>query len=114
MWSSGAPIGIGASRLALASNSPMIRFQAVDDAVAWSVDTGDAEDRREPVVDVHDPIAGSSAMDVPGPAHDARCPQVPFAAREVRPLPVAGRATPQQHVLGAVVAREHDQRVVLD
>lgn len=49
-----------------------------------------------------------------GPADDAGCAEVALAAGEVGAFPVAGRAAPEQDVLGAVVAREDDQCVACD
>jgi hypothetical protein len=63
---------------------------------------------------VHDLVADLPGSDVSGPAHDARGAQVAFSSGEVRALPVAGAAPPQEHLLGAVVAGEDDKGVVRD
>ena len=82
---------------------------AVDHAVGRRVDAGRAQERGEPVGDVHDVVADLPGADVAGPAHDAGCPQIALPAGELRAFPVAGGAAPRQHLLGAVVAGEHDR-----
>ncbi len=72
---------------------------------------GGSKERGEPVGDVHDVVADPAAGNLPGPAHDARGPQVALVTGEVGALPKTRCAAPQQHVLRAVVASEHDDRV---